>query len=125
MSFRLRNFRQLSGRVEIRLPEDEEGFLGRECPIAACLRYFKIKLGTGLTGDNLPCVCPYCGHSGPQDTFFTQDQLAFGKSVVQRKAVEALRADLKGLEFNRPARGPLGIGISMRLKPGLTPSVKY
>lgn len=120
----LRHLNQLK-HVSVPLPTDEDGFLGRECPAAECESYFKIKPGTGLSGDNLPCVCPYCGHSGPTNTFFTKEQIEYGKSVAMRQVSEGLRRDLKSLEFNHPPRGPLGLGISMKLKAGPLPAVRH
>jgi len=76
-------------QINVSIRRDEEGHIGRECPIAACEGYFKIKPGTGLTGKDLPCHCPYCGHVASPKKFF----------------------DIK-------PRGAFGIGISMKLKPG-------
>jgi len=46
--------------MEVSIPKDDEGYIGRECPQPECEGYFKIKPGTGLRGENLPCFCP-CG----------------------------------------------------------------
>jgi hypothetical protein len=79
----MRHLRQLGNQFSIPIPRDENGYLGRECP--ECERYFKITPGTGLTGDDLPCQCPYCGHSAPQDQFFTKAQIEYAKSVAINK----------------------------------------
>jgi hypothetical protein len=83
--------------------------------VLACEGYFKIQLGTGLKGENLPCYCPYCGHEAGQNKFFTKAQVEYAKSVVLNKVTDALLKDLKGLEFNHPPRGTFGIGISMKV----------
>src|SRR5205814_9852152 len=93
---------------------DEKGDIGREWP--DCERYFKITLGTGLTGPDLPCHCPYCGHSAPQDQFFTKAQIEYAKSVVVNKVTGAFIKDLKTLEFNHRPRGAFGISISMKVE---------
>jgi len=111
--------------VQVPIPKDAEGFLGRECPQERCLGYFKIKPGTGLKGNKLSCVCPYCGHSGPHDTFWTKEQLEYAKSVALRNITDAMRRDLKKLEFEHKPRGPFGIGISMKLKPGAPVPIRY
>ena len=58
MTFNLNHLKQLGNRVQVTIPKDEEGYLGRECPQSDCEGYFKIKPGTGLSGENLPCHCP-------------------------------------------------------------------
>lgn len=110
----MRHLRQLGDRFSISIPPDDKGYLGRECPV--CERYFKITLGTGLTGDDLPCHCPYCGHSAAQDQFFTKAQIEYAQSVVINKVTGAFIKDLKTLEFNHRPRGAFGIGISMKVE---------
>lgn len=100
------------------IPLDENGFLGRECPEKACLGYFKVKPGTGLTGPDLQCHCPYCGHVGDTDTFWTPDQLEYAKSVAVRQVTDDLFKELKKSEFDHPAHGPFGIGVSMKVTRG-------
>jgi hypothetical protein len=125
MSFRFNNLNRLGKRIGVPIPKDENGYVGRECPVATCEGYFKIRPGTGLTGENLPCHCPYCGHTGPTDTFWTKDQLEYAKSVALREITNALRKDLKGLEFDHKPKGQFGIGISMKLKHGPPLPVRY
>lgn len=110
----MRHLRQLGNQFSIPIPPDEKGYIGRECP--GCERYFKITLGTGLTGENLPCHCPYCGHSAQQDQFFTKAQIEYAQSVVINKVTGAFIKDLKTLVFNHRPRGAFGIGISMKVE---------
>jgi hypothetical protein len=110
---------------KVHIPTDEEGMTGRECPVNACLGYFKIKFGTGLKGENLPCVCPYCGHRGAHNTFWTKEQLAYLKSLAVREARGILVDELKKLEFNIPPRGSFGIGISLKVKEGSPPPIRF
>lgn len=110
----MRHLRQLGDQFSIPIPRDENGYLGRECP--ECERYFKITPGTGLSGENLPCHCPYCGHSAAQNQFFTKAQIEYAKSVVINKVTGAVIKDLKSLEFNHRPKGPFGIGISMKVE---------
>jgi hypothetical protein len=125
MTLRFDHLHRLGNHVEVPIPKDADGFLGRECPQSSCESYFKIKPGTGLKGSNLPCKCPYCGHSGPQNTFWTQDQLEYAKSVALRQITDAVRKDLKKLEFEHRPRGAFGIGISMKLQPGAPLPIRY
>lgn len=111
----MRHVDKLGSQFSISLPPDEEGLVGRECPVPECEGYFKIQPGTGLTGKNLPCHCPYCGHQAGQDQFFTKEQIEYAKSVVLNKVTDALLKDLKGWEFDHKPHGEFGIGISMKV----------
>ena len=64
----------------------------------------------------LLCYCPYCGHCGGGNTFFTSEQIEYAKSIVFRKVTEAIHKDLKSLEFENKPQGLFGIGISMKVK---------
>lgn len=125
MSRRFRNVDALGNRVSVPIPTDGNGFLGRECPEENCLGYFKVEPGTGLTGPDLRCHCPYCGRAGDPNSFWTKEQIEYAKSVVLRQFVGAIRKDLKQFEFDYPARGPFGIGFSMKLKPGPLPALRH
>lgn len=118
MSFTFRNLKRLGSRVAVTIPTDEGGLLGRECPEKSCLGYFKLKPGTGLVGEGLPCHCPYCGHSAASDQFWTKEQVEYAQSQVFRKVSDAFHRDLKQLEFNKPARGAFGIGMSLKVTAG-------
>lgn len=100
-------------QVSITLPRDEKGMMGRECP--ECELVFNIKPGTGLKGEDLPCHCAYCGHVAPHNQFFTKAQIEYAKSIALRQFTDQLHRQLKRLEFTHPARGPFGIGISMKV----------
>jgi len=108
---------RLGNTFQIPISKDEQGYLGRECPEQGCEGYFKITPGTGLSGVT-DCICPYCGHKGPHNEFFTKDQIEYAKSVVFRQVSDALEKDLKALEFEHKPRGPFGIGISLKFTPG-------
>lgn len=109
----------------VSIPPDEDGFTNRECPNPNCESYFKIEFGTGLDGDELPCHCPYCGHIGPHDEFWTKEQIEYAESIALRKMTDALHRELKGLEFNHRPRGGFGIGISMKIKRGPRMPIRY
>jgi hypothetical protein len=47
--------------------------------------------------------------------FTTKAQIEYAKSIVIRQVTDAVHEDLKDMEFNHPARGPFGIGISMKV----------
>lgn len=119
------NLRRLGNQMSIVIPPDEQGFIGRECPIKACEGYFKIENGTGLKGDGLPCHCPYCGYIADQGHFTTKEQAKYARSIAARRFVDASTKDLKALEFNYKRKGAFGIGFSMKVKAGPPTPIHY
>lgn len=109
---------ELGDEIPVDIPLDELGYLGRECPEEECLGYFKVKPGTGLTGEERDCHCPYCGFTASNQLFWTPDQIEYAKSVALQQISDAIRGDLKEFEFEQKPRGMFGIGISMKLEPG-------
>lgn len=124
MSFNTNNLKRLGNQVNVPISTDEDGYFGRECPVEGCLGYFKITPGTGIT-EPAPCHCPYCGHSGDNDTFWTQEQIDYTHSFVLRQVTDALHKDLKSMEFEQKPRGMLGIGISLKVKQSAPHPIKY
>ncbi len=112
------HLRRLGNRISVSIPADEDRFTGRECPNSKCEGYFKIEFGTGLSGSELPCHCPYWGHTAVHDHLWTKAQIEYAKSIALRKIAGALHKDLKKLEFNHKPKGLFGIGISMKFEPG-------
>jgi len=104
---KFRRLERIGDRIEIRIRPDKDGFTGRECPSPECAGYFKVKFGTGLQGENLPCHCPYCGHTAGHHQFWTQEQIEYAKSVALRQINEAVRADVGdwSRELQRKSRG--------------------
>lgn len=117
------NIKRLGNQISVPIEADEEGFTGRECP--ECEGYFKIEFGTGLEGEDLPCRCPYCGHSASHDEFWTKAQIEYAQSVALHTLSDALHKDLKAMEFETKPKGPFGIGISMKVKPGRPIPIHY
>lgn len=91
----MRHLNRLSKGISISIPTDENGLAGRECPNQDCLGYFKIKFGTGLKGESLPCHCPYCGHTEGHDQFWTQAQKKYVQSIMLNKITQALQKDFQ------------------------------
>jgi hypothetical protein len=110
------HLRAIGRRMVVSLAPDAEGFVGRECPSAGCLGYFKIAPGTG-NPTVASCTCPYCGTCATHDQFFTPEQNEYTKSVVLNRFTGALLKDLKALE-RRPRRGAFfSIGLSVTGRP--------
>jgi len=102
------------------IKKDDEGYLGRECP--ECEKYFKIKPGTGIP-DFSDCYCPYCQHLGPQDHFWTKQQIEYARSVVLNKVSGDLLKMIKKMETKPKKNQLISIGITVKGKP--TPITYY
>ena len=97
-------------RMSIALPQDERGMVGRECTDASCSpAYFKIKPGTGITGEQITAFCPYCRTAAAPGAFLTQAQQDYARRVLENEAVEGVQ---------RMLRDALGLGASGRKKIG-------
>jgi hypothetical protein len=57
--------------------------------------------------------------------FWTKEQIEYAKSVAVRQITGAVRKDLKQFEFDYPAKGTFGIGISMKVKGGSLPAIRH
>lgn len=109
--------------MEIPIPKDSEGRVGRRCPRPECSPgYFKVKLGTGITAGQQTAYCPYCRHEGAPSDFITKEQTRYTKDVMMKevqKGVENMFKDALGIGPSGKRR--LGSGmLSMELsyKPG-------
>lgn len=91
------------GNQQIRVPlrADRDGFLGRECPNPECEGYFKITPGNDIA-DPAPCHCPYCGHTGDPNTFFTKEQIEYAKSMAMQQLTDSILSQFRALEFDHP-----------------------
>ena len=111
----MKNIKQLSENgIPLHLATDEKGLIGRECPNEDCEGYFKVKFGTGLKGEDLPCHCPYCGTSESQNKFFTKDQAEYINAVLRNTVLQALQKDLKKIEFEHKPKGAFGISLKVQ-----------
>lgn len=81
--------------MSITVPADADGFRGHECPGTGCApAYFKVKPGTGLSGQP-EMHCPYCRTAGGAHKFFTQEPIRFAKDEVLAEAKRGVSAMLK------------------------------
>lgn len=103
--------------ISVPLALDSNGYFGRECPQENCKKYFKVLPGTGLTGTDY-CICPYCGHKGSNQSFFTQDQIERLRSAAMNTGRDIILRELKKMEFDIKPRGGFGIGLSMHVEEG-------
>jgi rubredoxin len=107
---RIRRTGEHQYEMSVSLPPDEHGMIGRECSIRGCSpAYFKIKPGTGMTGEQTVAYCPYCRTAADPAGFQTTAQHDFARRTLENEAVEGVQ---------RMFRDALGLGSSGRKKLG-------
>lgn len=139
--------------VNVSFPLDDGGFFRRECPF--CRKEFKVLLtkeelstlaqegidsfmiepqekadSDESTGGEPEYFCPYCGQSGPQDSWWTQEQLAyiniFAKNIMASLVNEHFIRPLKR-SFGQRSSGPISISFKGRemeqQEPWISPEV--
>lgn len=87
--------------LSVSIPNDADGFRGQECPVPDCAPgYFKVRPGTGLSGQSVS-YCPYCRKGAEPGDFFTTEQIRYAKDIVKREAfrgVGSMMKDALGLD---------------------------
>jgi hypothetical protein len=101
----------MSETITVPLTPDEDGYVGRTCP--SCEQYFKVRPGTGLTGQE-QAYCPYCDATHDASDFTTPEQIELAKSIALRSITEKLNASIRPL--NRTINAGL-INISITAAP--------
>lgn len=82
--------------MQIQLPTDAVGMTARECTDPTCSPgSFKIKYGTGLTGDQPEAFCPYCRTAADPQDFATREQLRYAKDIAMSEAHDGIERMLK------------------------------
>jgi hypothetical protein len=102
----MHRFLPKSKTITVRMPTDEKGMVGRKGPHRDCGKSFKLKPSTGIKG-NVPCHCPYCGHIGSSDDFWTPEQKKYLEAVAMNYAIKQVHRMLKSIEFETKPHGPL------------------
>lgn len=105
-------------RFSIPLPSGENKRLGRECPDVSCSpRYFKVKMGTGITANQIRAYCPYCRRSDEPDAFTSAEQRRYAKEVLDGEIQDAVHGMI-GKALGLDSRGQRNFGgglISMQM----------
>ncbi len=105
--------------VDETIPEDEEGFIDRECPNDICKFSFKINADdwSNIVRDE-EVFCPMCGHTANSQSWFTEVQVEHlqrqALSQVSRNFDNALKRDASS--FNRRQQKNSFVSISMNVK---------
>jgi hypothetical protein len=107
--------------MQISIPTDEDGFVGRECP--DCEQVFRMQADDhGALPDDVELWCVYCGRHAGKSEFLTQQQLNRIKraagDIGEQILGQALDHVLRPLARQRPrSRSGLSIQVSYRSKP--------
>lgn len=126
--FDLRHSGQDEITMNLPIPTDSYGMLARECTDQTCVPgYFKVKPGTGITGDQQIAYCPYCRRGAPPSDFLTKAQRQYAMDAVMSEAAGAVDRMIKqALNLGPTGRKSFGGGmLSMELayKSGGRPEV--
>ena len=110
------------------LPPDADGLVGSDCPSNMCSPgYFKVKPGTGITGEQFKAYCPYCRQEGEPGNFLSEAQIEYAKQVVLHEAMKGISDSIQNaLGLGPSGRKSYGSGmfsIEMSYKPGTLPPV--
>lgn len=98
-------------QFNISVPTGDDGLVGRECPNSVCSpAYFRVKLGTGITGEGYQkAFCPYCRAEAEPSEFTTKAQIEYGKRIVENEVLGGV---------DRMIQKALGLGPSGKKKFG-------
>jgi len=108
--------------LNISLPTDDEGMVGRKCLDPDCGKYFKVAPETGIE-ENDVMHCPYCEQKGEPDAFTTPEQLEYAKSIAMRHVSRKIHRELKKLE-RHSFKGDF-ISMDVKLKRGTPPRIRH
>jgi hypothetical protein len=110
-------------RMNISIPTDVDGLLGRECTNEDCSPgYFKVKPGTGITEGQERAYCPYCRADAEPGEFTTKAQKDYAIALMKNEAMDGINRMI-GKSLGLDSRGKKKIGggffsIEMSYKPG-------
>lgn len=113
----IKNLDGMRVSVPMHIEADEHGYIDRQCPADACEFQFKVHEDDWRDTVRDEAVwCPFCGHEGESDQWWTHEQVEHAKKAafaeVKHKVNQAMRNDAQ--RFNR--RLPRNAFISMTLK---------
>jgi len=108
--------------IEVSLPTDKNGYIGRECHYSDCHKYFKIL----LKDDIFFLYCPYCGKTDTIDNFHTDDQQKYALSIAEDKIIKTFGKMIEQ-EFNQSNRKRSSsiIGFDVQCRPGPKRPIRY
>ncbi|GAA0237104.1 hypothetical protein [Cryptosporangium japonicum] len=109
-------------RMNVDIPGDEHGFLGRQCP--ECRQVFRMSSQDYKTLPENPSLwCVYCGHRDGHSHFLTEQQLARAKRAAADVGMQMVSQAL-GQAFKRPIRSR-GSSMGSRRSSGVSVRMTY
>lgn len=107
----------MSLSVPIAAEPDQDGYIDRQCPATECEFLFKVQEEDWRDIVRDEAVwCPFCGHEGPSDQWWTHEQIEKEKEAafaeVKHRINQSMRRDAE--RWNR--RQPRNAFISMTMK---------
>lgn len=108
--------------LSIKMPPNEEGRVGRECPQQRCEKYFKVKPETGIQ-DNVVMFCPYCQYQGEPKEFFTKEQIKYAESIIRRHLDNRIHHEMK--KFERHSYKSKFFSLKASVKRGTPPPIRH
>lgn len=99
--------------MSVPMPTDEMGMTSRECADSSCSPgSFKVKFGTGVTGEQEEAYCPYCRRAGDPGEFMTKDQHRYCNEIVAAEVREGVsRMMRKALRLGPTGKKKIGGGL--------------
>jgi hypothetical protein len=97
--------------ISATLNSDSEGLIGQEC--ASCSKYFKVEARFLSQYIKATLFCPYCGVSDHRNSFLTQDQKEYLKSLVSQEFLKRIEPELRALEQEPDLNALFSIGIKI------------
>jgi hypothetical protein len=110
----------------IPVPNGADGLVGRRCPVADCSpAYFRVKLGTGITGDAYQKgYCPYCRGEADPSSFYTREQINYAKRVIENEVGDWLDRTMQKAFGTGPSRRKKIGGGFLSMEMSFTPPAK-
>lgn len=120
-------------RFRVPLKADDDGLLGRECPNEECQpKYFKMSLiipgGISKTIENfsqIDVTCPYCGTVDNMQSFHTESQVEWIKSIMFRNIKKTFQDNLRESFRSTSPKTKGMISSNLTFKPSPLHSVRH
>lgn len=105
----------------VTIPQDEDGFFGRECPAKDCVAYFKLQVDEYEAARKVGMLsCPICGLRQDDQTFLTPEQVTRTQAALMELAKGAVE-DAVATAFGGLSTASRQGGVTIRYTPGPPP----
>lgn len=104
------------------MPSDKDGYFDRECPSQECTFQFKVHeddLRDKVRDDEV--FCPFCGHTAPSDSWWTQQQLKHAKEAaiaqIEGRLSGAIKRDAQRWNRRQPKNEFISLTMNVDSRP--------